>query len=187
MAAQGGGTPAAKNQTRTGCGCLAFIVIVVIIGIAVASSGGGGKGASPEKEAREYIAQKSHVINYGRVDYEHVQALVLLASKAGNEGGTVINELAKVAQESHDQIDGFRQELFKTEGDKKLSEATFTLSEGANELKNAMGALVAYTGSPNPATLAHLTVQLQAAKGKWNEGAEGIWSIAKESGAMTLK
>lgn len=186
MAAQGTGSAKAKRDTRTGCGCLALIVVVLVIVIAVAS-GSGGKGSSPEKEAREYISQKSHVIDYGRVDYEHVEALVGLASKAGSESGTVIDELAKVAQEAHNEIDGFRQELFKPEGNKKLSEATFELSEGANELKNAMGGLVAYTGNPNPATLAHFSTQLEAAKGKWNEGVEAIWGIAKESGAMTLK
>jgi hypothetical protein len=72
MAAQGAGSAKAKKDTRTGCGCLAFIVVVVAIVIAVASSS-GGKGSSPEKEAHEYISQKSHVINDGRVDYEHVE------------------------------------------------------------------------------------------------------------------
>jgi pyrroloquinoline quinone (PQQ) biosynthesis protein C len=186
MAAQGAGSAKTKKDTRTGCGCLAFIVVVVVIVIAVAS-GSGGKGSSPEKEAREYISQKSHVINYGRVDYEHVEALVGLATKAGNESSTVIDELAKVAQEAHNEIEGFRQELFKSGGNEKLSTATLELQEGANELKNAMGGLVAYTGNPNPATLAHFTTQLEAAKSKWNGGAEAIWGIAKESGAMTLK
>jgi hypothetical protein len=186
MGAQGGAPAKAKGNTRTGCGCLAFIVVVVVIIIAVAA-GSGGKSASPEKEAQEYISQKSHTINIGRVDYEHVEALVGLASKAGNETTTVVDELAKVAQEAHNEIDGFRQELFKSGGNEKLSDATLQLSEGANELKNAMGAIVAYTGNPNPATLAHVSTQLETAKSKWNEGAEEIWHIANESGAMTLK
>jgi hypothetical protein len=187
MAAQGAGSAKTKKDTRTGCGCLTFIVVVVVIVVIAVASGSGGKGSSPEKEAREYISQKSHVINDGRVDYEHVEDLVGLATKAGNESSTVIDELAKVAQESHNEIEGFRQELFKSGGNEKLSDATLELQEGANELKNAMGALVAYTGNPNPATLAHFTTQLEAAKSKWNEGAEAIWGIAKESGAMTLK
>jgi hypothetical protein len=178
----------AKNNTRTGCGCLVLVVGVIVVIAAVAGSG-GSKSSSPadaQKEAREYISQKSHVINYGRIDYEHVVALVALAQKGG-ETGAVINEVAKVAQESHDQIDGFREELFKTGGDKKLSEATFELSEGAGELKNAMGALVAYTGNPNPATLAHFTIQLEAAQSKWNQGVDGVWEIAHEHGAMRLE
>jgi hypothetical protein len=180
---------AANNDYRTGCGCLAAIVVVAIIVAAVAGGGGGGKGtsSSPEKEAREYISQKGHNINVGRVDYEHVALLVGLASKAGGESTTVVDELAKVAQEAHNEIDSFREELFKTDGNKKLQEATFELSEGANELKNAMGGLIAYTGNPNPATLAHFTIQLEAAKGKWNEGVDQIWTIAREHGAYRLK
>jgi hypothetical protein len=186
MAAQGGATAKAKGNTRAGCGCLAFIVVVVVIIIAVAA-GSGGTSTSPQKEAQEYISQKSHAINIGRVDYEHVAALVGLATKAGNETTTVVDELAKVAQEAHNEIDGFRQELFKSGGNEKLSDATLQLSEGANELKNAMGAIVAYTGNPNPATLAHVSTQLEGAKAKWNEGVDEIWTIAGEHGAYRLK
>lgn len=175
--------------TRRGWGCLGLIVVVAIIIAVAASGGGGGKGSSssPEKEARDYISKNGHNINVGRVQYEHVALLIGLLSKSGSESETVVNELAKVAQEAHNEIDSFRDELFKSDGDKKLSEATLELSEGANELKNAMGTMVAYTGNPNPATLAHLTTQLQAAKAKWNEGVEHIWEIAGERGAYRLK
>jgi hypothetical protein len=193
--AQGQGAAAAKGNTRTGCGCLVAIVVVGII-IAVAASGGGGGSKSSsassstggaQAEARAYIHEKEDTINLGRVDYEHVAALIVLLQHAGGESEQVVDELAKVAQEAHDEIDGFRQELFKTEGNEKLKEATFELSEGANELKNAMGAMVAYTANPNPATLAHLSIQLEAAKGKWNEGVDEIWTIAGEHGAYRLK
>lgn len=189
----GSGTAAATKNTRTGCGCLVALIVVVII-IVAASSGGsksnggsssGGSGA--QGEARAYIKDKARTINFGRVDYEHIAALVALLQGAGSESSQVINEIAKVAQESHDEIDGFRAELFKTGGDEKLSEATFELSDGANELKNAMGALVGYTGNPNPATLAQFTIQLEKAKAKWNLGVDQIWTIAGEHGAYRLK
>lgn len=185
MAAKGG-KPAAKGSAKGGC--LGLVVLVIIVVIIVAAVSGGGSKSSPEKEARSYIASKSHTINIGRVDYEHVAALIGLLGKSGNESESVVNEIAKVAQEAHNEIDGFRQELFDSEAsNEKLKSATLELSEGANELKNAMGAIVAYTGSPNPASLAHATTQMQAAKSKWNTGAEEVWNIAKESGAMTLK
>jgi hypothetical protein len=186
--------PQTANDTRTGCIGLIVIVVIAII-IAVATTGGGSKsssasssGAGAQAEARAYIQEKAHTINFGRVDYEHVKALVGLLTRAGTEGeGTeVIDEVAKAAQQAHDEIDGFRHELFKS-GDGKLSEATLELSDGADELKNAMGALVAYTGNPNPATLAHFSTQLDAAKAKWNEGVDEIWTIAGEHGAYRLK
>jgi hypothetical protein len=153
MAAQGGAsTPAPQKVTRRGWGCLAALVVVVISVIAAASGGsksssssGGSSGA--QQEAREYISQKSKIINIGRIDYEHVALLVGLAGSSENGSGTIVNELAKVAQEAHNEIDGFRNALVKTEGNEKLDLATATLSEGANELKNAMG-----RWSPIPAT-----------------------------------
>ncbi len=189
MVAQG--AAAAKN-TRAGCGCLLGVVaLIVVIGAIAGGSGksgpSGSSGSDARSEARKYISERGHVINLGRVDFEHVALLVGLLSKSGGESEQVIDEIAKVAQESHDEIDGFREELFKTEGNEKLGEATLELSEGAGELKNAMGALVAYTGNPNPATLAHFSVQMEKAKEKWNAGVEEIWQIAQEQGAMTLK
>jgi hypothetical protein len=203
-AAPAGKAASSQPTRRGGAGHMrligAGIVIAFVITLVAASSShkssptsappagsAESQNSSPQTEAREYIQQKGHVINLGRVDYEHVAALVALAGKAGNESGLVMNELAKVAQESHDQIDGFREELFKTGGDQKLGEATLQLSEGANELKNSMGALVAYTGNPNPATLAHFTVQLDAAQSKWNQGVDGVWGIAHEHGALRLE
>ncbi len=187
-----------SNPVGTGCGCLVGVVVLIIIigaiaggssksGSSSSNSSASSTGSGAEKEAQEYISQKSHTINLGRVDYEHIELLIGLAAKSGGEAGTVVDEIAKVAQESHDEIDGFRQELFKSGGDEKLGEATLLLSEGANELKNAMGAIVAYTANPNPATLAHVTIQLETAKGKWNQGVDEIWEIAHEHGAMRLK
>jgi hypothetical protein len=157
----------------------------ILAGCGSSESSSSGSLSGAQSEAQAYITGKEHTINLGRVDYEHVVALAALAEK--HSSTEVIDEIAKVAQEAHDQIDGFREELFKTEGDKKLSEATFALSEAAGELKNAMGALVAYTGNPNPATLAHFGVQVQGAQGKWNQAVDEIWEIAHEHNAPRLE
>jgi hypothetical protein len=52
-------------------------------------------------------------------------------------------------------------------------------SKGANDLKNSMGALVAYTGDPNSATLAHFNSQYGSARTEWNEGVNAIWAGEK--------
>ena len=49
----------------------------------------------------------------------------------------------------------------------------------ANDLKNAMGALVAYTGDPNAASLAHFSSQYQSSVAEWNDGIRTIWRLAK--------
>jgi hypothetical protein len=147
--------------------------------------GCGGASGTPEQQAREYISKHGHNINVGRVDYEHVALLIGLAGKGGGE--EAINEVAKVAQEAHNELDSVREELFDSEASEKLKNASLELSEGANELKNAMGAIVAYAGSPNPASLAHATTQMQSAKSKWNTAVDEIWTIAGEHGAYRLK
>jgi hypothetical protein len=46
----------------------------------------------------------------------------------------------------------------------------------ANDLKNSMGALVAYTGNPNPATLAQASTQYNTAVGEWNDAITTIYA-----------
>jgi len=41
-----------------------------------------------------------------------------------------------------------------------------------------MGALVAYTGNPNPATLAQFATAYQNAVTEWNQSLRAVWSAA---------
>jgi hypothetical protein len=178
--------PPAKPQRKARGGCLAFVVIVIVVIAVIAIAEGGGKSSSPQAEARSYIKDNNFQINKVRASVETIEGEVGLIIK--NHGGseTEINELAKNAQSAHNGIDEVRSELYKVGGNNELSSATLIMQEGANELKNAMGALVAYTGNPNPASLAHLSTQLESGKNKWNEGAETVWRIAGESGVPKL-
>lgn len=183
--------PAARwDRNRRAVPGIRHAAAAALLGLALFASGCGntepGSSGSAEEQARAYIAAKEHTINLGRVDYEHVVALVALAETDG-ESSMIVDEIAKVAQEAHDQIDNFREELFKTGGDKHLSEATFRLSEGANELKNSMGALVAYSGNPNPATLAHFSTQVDTAIIQWDRAVDEVWETAHEHGAPRLE
>src|SRR5262249_45673575 len=159
--------PSKRAQRR----CLTAAIIIVITGLA----GCGKSSSSPEQEARSYISSKGHTINIGKVEVEHVAAMV------------TFSEIRKAAEKAHDDLDGFRQELFDREASKNLKHATFELSEGANGLKNQMITLIAYTRKPNYADVERLTTQGIAARRRWNAGVEEIWHIANESGAMTFK
>jgi hypothetical protein len=181
-----------RNPARTGCGLIVLVVAVIIVIGAVA----GGKshrsgttatgGSGVEGEAKSYITSKR--LQIGRIDATAQTILVLLGQAIKNGGNEhEVSELATAAQKAHDQIDEERHELFRPEGNEQLGQATLEVEEGANELKNSMGALVAYTGNPNPATLAHVNVQFEHAKSKWDEGVTTIWSLAHESKAPTLE
>ena len=49
-----------------------------------------------------------------------------------------------------------------------------------------MGALVAYTGNPNAATLAQFTVKYRKAVAEWDNGVRAIWHLAGRKNPPTV-
>jgi ABC-type transporter Mla subunit MlaD len=79
-----------------------------------------------------------------------------------------INALASLAQQAHDTLSNVRDQM-------ALDNVPTDVEVATNDLKNAMGALVAYTGNPNPATLAHFTSQWTTAEGEWNDAVIALY------------
>lgn len=138
-----------------------------------------------EKEARAWI-------NEHRVDAEHVVGLLAIVQVALHEGEkheageSSLDAITQAAQGAHDQINEIRSDFASGETSGALEHAALEVFSAANELKNAMGAMVAYTGNPNPATLAHFTSQYTPAREEWNEGVKTIWRLAHESHPPTI-
>jgi hypothetical protein len=134
-----------------------------------------------ERDARSFIG--SH---YGRdvrqvqVRVEFAWAAVALAQSKPSQAN--VDELAQVAQESHDEIDAIRGDFIGcwTDHSGTLQNVQMQLNSDAGEVKNAMGALVTYCGTPNAATLASFTSQYQQARGDWDRDVRAIWAIAHE-------
>jgi hypothetical protein len=153
---------------------------------AAASPGQSDTGAStptkpsvPQslKDARSYISHHARDINTVQVMVQSVQVAVALAQKGATQDA--VNELAQIAQQSHDTIDNVRNNFaLDQSGNGALGDAELEVFDAANKLKNSMGALVAYTGDPNAATLAHFTSQYQPAVSEWNDGIRTIWRHA---------
>jgi hypothetical protein len=182
-------------------------VLVLIIAIGAATSGSNhsssstpahttGKGVShqpathhpavPEsqKEALAYLKDHEATINRVAAEVGAVHAAVEKAAKSESEAD--LNEVAKLAQEAHNNLDAARTELASGEPEGKVGEAALEVFSSTNGLKNSMGALVAYTGNPNPATLAHFTTQFQPAANEWNTGVMEIWRLAGKSNPPIL-
>lgn len=138
-----------------------------------------------EKEARAWI-------NEHRVDAEHVAALIALVQITLHEaekheaGESSLDAVAQAAQGAHDQINEVRSDFASGETSGALEHAALEVFTAANELKNAMGAMVAYTGNPNPATLAHFTSQYTPAREEWDHGITTIWSLAHQHHPPTI-
>lgn len=129
------------------------------------------------KDARSYINHHAREINTVQVMVQSVQVAVGLAQKSASQ--TTIDQLAQIAQQAHDSIDNVRQNFALYQfGSGALSDAELEVFDAANKLKNSMGAVVAYTGDPNAATLASFTSQYQPAVSEWNEGIRIIWREA---------
>jgi hypothetical protein len=126
-------------------------------------------------DARSYILDHRSDINTVQVSVQSVQAGVAIAQKSPSID--VINQLAQLAQQAHDNLDAVRNDFASSDGG-ALGDAELEVFSAANDLKNSMGALVAYTGNPNPATLAQFTSQYQAGLSEWNQGIRAIWRIA---------
>jgi hypothetical protein len=166
---------------------LGFFVLVMIL---VAVSGGQKtpkansssavqkKPDSPsDTEALAWI--KEHRVEAEEVQsiVQSVQAAVGKAMKEGSAGN--LDEVATVAQEAHNKVNELREGFNAADDSNEVdASASVEVMEGANELKNSMGALVEYTGNPNPATLAHFTTQYNSGKEKWNEGVSTLWERA---------
>lgn len=185
-------------------------VLVVLIIIASATSGGDKPApssadtppaaadvsevaaAAPEpspadkatSDARAYIAEHRRQINVVHVSVQSVQAAVELAQASPTS--ETLYQLAQIAQEAHDYIDNVRQDLTTSDSSGALYDAEIEVFAAANDLKNSMGALVAYTGDPTPATLAHFTSEYRPAVTMWNDGVRIIWRIAHRAKPPTL-
>jgi hypothetical protein len=139
-----------------------------------------------EKEARTWIREHGVSAEYVAGIVRIVQTGVNKTAPSGSEAESALYELAQVAQKAHDQIDEVRNNFATTETNGAVGKAAVEVFTAANELKNAMGAIVAYTGNPNPATLAHFTSQYTPAREEWNEGVKAIWSLAHKSKPPTI-
>lgn len=140
-----------------------------------------------ERDARHFISSP-----YGRearqvqVRVEFVWVALGLAKQKPTQAN--VDELAQVAQESHDEIAGVRDDfaMCTTSHSGTLQDVEGLLYSDAGEVKNAMGAMVAYCGAPNAATLARFTTQYDQARTDWDRDVRAIWAIAREKKPPTF-
>jgi hypothetical protein len=177
-----------------GIGCLtilaATIVLVVLVGVVahnkrayttpIAQAPAAQAAGIPQAEAQA----RAYILSHGGDGYR-VQANILNVELAVGEAQrsatqASVGQLAQAAQTAHDNIDAIRTDFTCTDSG-TLGDAEGNVLVGANDLKNAMGALVAYTGSPNAATLAQFNNDYENAKSEWNSGVRIIWRTGRRT------
>lgn len=99
-----------------------------------------------------------------------------------------LTRVARAAQEANKRIDEARSGWTVTESgeEEELSTIETQLTEGSDELKNAMAALVTYAGNPNAAALMPYTMHIKSGREQWNEGISQLWYLTKRSKPPTV-
>ena len=159
---------------------------LVVAALALALVLGACGSSSPQSQASTFIAehhQQSQVVTEGATDAD--SALAALSSPPTHEQ---LSALALAAQRGHDLIARAHGEWVTAEGgaEETLSLAEIEADVGANEMRDALGGLVAYTRHPDAATLARYRAQLKGGGEKWNEAIGQIWHLGGSSNPPML-
>ncbi len=168
-----------RTRRQRTMGCLVILVIIIAIIAIIAIVVAGGKKTPVAQQARDYVAK------YGPNCYSvasNVQGVQTdLAAKAPS-----LDQIAQDAQQAHDNINDIRDNFASASDGGALGNDETEVFGAANDLKNAMGAVVAYTGNPNAATLAQFTSSYQTARSEWNNAILSIWKLAGSAAVKKL-
>jgi hypothetical protein len=137
----------------------------------------GCGSSSPQGQASSFVAehqQQALLVRQGAL-----AANAALARLADPPTAAQLSALAHSAQRGHDLIANAHDEWVTAEGgaEETLSSAEIEADDGANEMRDALGGLVAYAGRPAAGTLARYEAQLRSGREKWDEGVRQIWHL----------
>jgi hypothetical protein len=162
------------NSVRTG----ALAVVLMLV------AGCSGQGQTPAQKASGYISKHGAEALALQQDIAAVQAaMTRVIARPTTE---TVNALALVAQQAHDDISSGKDSFAQVGGGGDVGNAITSVYSAVNDLKNAMGGIVAFTGNPNPATQAKMTLQYQTAVQEWNDAVTTIWSTAGQDQPPTV-
>lgn len=155
---------------------LILILLAAGLTVVLGACGSSNSPTSMNNAAQTYIRTTSNDVNMVSDDIAAV-------------GQDIINnnltQLASDAQTAHDDFNGVREDFVAAGNNvmdnNSLGTAENQIDNGSNELKNAMGAFVAYASNPNPGTLGSLNSQLNRGVSDYNQGIKEMWALAGES------
>jgi ElaB/YqjD/DUF883 family membrane-anchored ribosome-binding protein len=151
-----------------------LIVLAVLAGI-LAGCGGGSSGP---KTVNGKVAQDIQTV---QAAVESIQTEIGLVAQSATQ--TNVDQLATDAQQLHNNLSDMKDQVAT---DAPSNNAGADLTNAVNELKNTMGAVVAYTGNPNPATLASFKTQYDQAISDWNGAVGAIYRGTASTPPSTL-
>lgn len=184
-----------------------FVGFVIIIAITAATSSGSSKPhtaaahptrgkhhrkAAGDQKARDYI--KSHAGDLTNTQHAVQNAelglgLVALDLKKNRDPSADVANAAQAAQDAHDRLDQIRND-FALNSDSDTStargNAELEVFSAANDLKNAMGQMVAVLSSNTLGSAVKFKSQYVQAADEWNAGVKTLYRLAHRRGAPTV-
>jgi hypothetical protein len=135
--------------------------------------GAAGFGGSQASDARTYVRAISNDAHEVQNDEQQVGLDLVNKNQAA---------MAQDAQTAHDDYDNVKSDLIlagnNVSDSSRLGDAENQMDDAINELKNGMGALVAFAESPNGGTLGAASAKLGQGITDWDQGAKTIWTLA---------
>jgi hypothetical protein len=162
----GTATPSKKKPTKVTAGQSSATTAAPATPTPASGAPATATPAQQGNAALDAAAQHVHAIA--------ITVLVKFGTAMGVQRQDSVNQLAIAAQNAYGNLDAIKSSdagVFSNSGD-----AGYEMFGALNDLKNSMGALVAYTGDPNPATLAQFNSQWQAAVSRWNDGVFKVYA-----------
>jgi hypothetical protein len=189
-------------------GCLSAIVVVIVLFVIIGVVAGGSSskkgsnsntstasgtavrntkpGNSERAAARAWITKMHHDWNDVQVSVQAVQAGLQILTKDGATPSAMV-QFSQLAQQSHDSIDGIRDDFATTDTSGKLGNAELELFTAANGLKNSMGQMVVVADSnASTGSMAKFEEEYGPARSEWNAGVREIWKLAGKKHPPTV-
>jgi hypothetical protein len=144
----------------------------------------GCASSSAQKGATSFLSE--HVVGVARAAAATKAVEAEVSRLSSSPTRPQLERLARAAAKGHRNLVP-ASEWNVAEGEEEdLPQAEAEVTEGANELANAMSALLAYARAPSGAALARYESELAHGREKWNGGISQLWYLAHESNPPTV-
>ncbi len=169
-----------RGSGRHGCLPLLLVFAVVIGAIVIAVTVVAGH--SPKKGAAGGNARLASDIQTVNSGVSGVRTELGIATKS-NASSADVDQLSHLAQVEEGTLTNLKS---RVAAEVPNNTAGRDLTNAATRLRNSMGTLVAYTGSPTPPRLARFATQYDTGVADWNHAVGEIYSSPTSSPPPTI-
>ena len=169
--------PMPPRPSHRHLGAMATVAALTLVGCA---------SSSAQTEASAFLAE--HAAGAARLAAATKAVEAEVSQLSSSPAPSQLNRLVRMAAEGHRNAVQASEWNVAAEGgeEEDLPRAEAEVTEGANDLANAMSALQAYARAPRATRLANYDREVVPGRERWNEGISEIWYLARHSNPPTV-